>query len=227
MSRAWLFLGCSSWFSLLIAANFLLFLRVAIFRSGKIRLSGPLLSGQFSPEHRIFFEAVVEKANAKGDEERTEADDESEIISVVGPFSNVVGCESQGVIFAEATGQTGHLSETDTVRTRLFNRYVSFQTSKKTLVFYEGFTLASFSIPEVSFIVHTNQLKLTSPSGLSWCLILLESQSDDQLVVECASGLLLEVSLRLEVRLPAKMSSGTLPGELPRRLSLRDSIGSA
>ena len=43
----------------------------------------------------------------------TEADDESEIISVGGPLSIVVGCESEGVTFEEAVGRAGLISETD------------------------------------------------------------------------------------------------------------------
>ena len=47
------------------------------------------------------------------DDEGTEADDESEIISVGGPQSIVGGCESEGVTFAEAVGRAGLVSETE------------------------------------------------------------------------------------------------------------------
>ena len=46
------------------------------------------------------------------DDEGTEADDESEIISVGGPLSIVGGCESEGVTFEEAVGRAGLFSET-------------------------------------------------------------------------------------------------------------------
>ena len=39
MSRAWLFLGCSLWLSLLMAANFLLFFRVAFCEDKKINFN--------------------------------------------------------------------------------------------------------------------------------------------------------------------------------------------
>ena len=43
--------------------------------------------------------------------EGTEADDESEIISVGGPLSIVGGCESESVTFEEAAGRAGLISE--------------------------------------------------------------------------------------------------------------------
>ena len=43
----------------------------------------------------------------------TEADDESEMISVGGPLS-IVGGESEGVRFEEAVGRAGLISETET-----------------------------------------------------------------------------------------------------------------
>ena len=48
------------------------------------------------------------------DDEGTEVDDESEIISVGGPLSIVGGCESEGVAFEEAVGGAGFISETKT-----------------------------------------------------------------------------------------------------------------
>ena len=47
------------------------------------------------------------------DDEGTEADDESKIISVGGPLSIVGGCESEGVTFEEAVGRAGLISETE------------------------------------------------------------------------------------------------------------------
>ena len=60
-------------------------------------------------------EAVVSSADARGrvEDEGTEADDESEIISVGGPLSIVGGCDSEGVTFEEAVGRAGLISETD------------------------------------------------------------------------------------------------------------------
>ena len=48
------------------------------------------------------------------EDESTEADNESEIISVGGPLSIVGGCESEGVNFEEAIGRAGLFSDTDT-----------------------------------------------------------------------------------------------------------------
>ena len=48
------------------------------------------------------------------EDEGTEADDESEIISVGGPLSIVGGCKSEGVMFEEAFGRASLISETET-----------------------------------------------------------------------------------------------------------------
>ena len=70
------------------------------------------LFGQFPPDLPIVHEAVVSEEARRGvDDEGTEADDESEIISVGGPLSIV--CESEGVTFEEAVGRAGLISETD------------------------------------------------------------------------------------------------------------------
>ena len=59
-------------------------------------------------------EAVVsEEARRRLEDEGTESDDESEIISVGGPLS-LVGGESEGVTFEEAVGRVGLISETET-----------------------------------------------------------------------------------------------------------------
>ena len=69
--------------------------------------------GQFSPDPPIVREAVggSENVRRRVDDEGTEADDESEIISVGGLLSIV--CESEGVTFEEAVGRAGLISETD------------------------------------------------------------------------------------------------------------------
>ena len=70
------------------------------------------LFGQFPPDLPIVHEAAVSEEARRGvDDEGTEADDESEIISVGGPLSIV--CESEGVTFEEAVGRAGLISETD------------------------------------------------------------------------------------------------------------------
>ena len=70
------------------------------------------LFGQFPLDPPIVHKAVVSEEARRGvDDEGTEADDESEIISVGGPLSIV--CESEGVTFEEAVGRAGLISETD------------------------------------------------------------------------------------------------------------------
>ena len=74
----------------------------------------PLID-QFHPDPPIVREAVVsEEALRRVEDEGTEADDESEIISAGGPLSIVGGCKSEGVTFEEAVGRAGLLSETET-----------------------------------------------------------------------------------------------------------------
>ena len=70
---------------------------------------------QFPPDSPIVREAVggSEDVRRQVDDEGTEADDESEIISVGGPLSIVGGCESEGVTFEEAVGRAGLVSETE------------------------------------------------------------------------------------------------------------------
>ena len=57
---------------------------------------------------------MSEEARRRVDDEGTEADDESEVISVGEPLSIVAGCESEGVTFEEAVGRAGFISETET-----------------------------------------------------------------------------------------------------------------
>ena len=67
-----------------------------------------------SPDLSIVCEAVEnEEARRRVDDEGTEVDDESEIISVGGPLSIVGGCESEGVTFEEAVARAGLISETE------------------------------------------------------------------------------------------------------------------
>ena len=69
------------------------------------------ISPPWSP---IVREAVAsEEARSRVEDEGTEVDNESEIISVGGPLSIVGGCESEGVIFEEAVGRAGLISETE------------------------------------------------------------------------------------------------------------------
>ena len=70
---------------------------------------------QFPPDPPIVREAVGRTGDVmrQVDDEGTEADDESEIISVGGPLSIVGGCESEGVTFEEAVGRAGLISETE------------------------------------------------------------------------------------------------------------------
>ena len=70
---------------------------------------------QFLPDPPIVREAVGSSRDVRRrvDDEGTEADDESETISVGGPLSIVGGCESEGVTFGEAVGRAGIVSETE------------------------------------------------------------------------------------------------------------------
>ena len=73
------------------------------------------LYDQFPTDPPIVHEAVVssEYARRRVDDEGTEADDVSEIISVGGHQSIVCG-DSEGVTFEEAVGRAGLISETET-----------------------------------------------------------------------------------------------------------------
>ena len=68
---------------------------------------------QFPPDPPIVREVVASSGDVRRrvDDEGTEADDESEVISVGGPLSIVGGCESEGVTFEEAVGRAGLNSE--------------------------------------------------------------------------------------------------------------------
>ena len=77
---------------------------------------GVCLDDQFPPYPPIVREAVMSRGEARRrvEDEGTEADDESEIISVGGPVSVVGGCESESVTFEEVVGRAGLISETET-----------------------------------------------------------------------------------------------------------------
>ena len=70
---------------------------------------------QFPPDPPIVREAVLSSGDVRRrvDDEGTEADDESEILSVGGHWS-FIGGESEGVTFVEAVARAGLISETDT-----------------------------------------------------------------------------------------------------------------
>ena len=76
---------------------------------------GVSLNDQFPPDSPIVREAVMSSGDARRrvEDEGTEADDESEFISVGGPLS-IVGGESEGVTFEEAVGRADLISETET-----------------------------------------------------------------------------------------------------------------
>ena len=96
--------------------------RVVVIGEGSCRVAGSgaapdvgvSLNDQFPPDPPIVREAVInEEARRLVEDEGIEADDESEIISVGGPVS-IVGGESAGVIFEEAVGRAGLISEAET-----------------------------------------------------------------------------------------------------------------
>ena len=69
----------------------------------------------FPPDPHIVCDAVTSSGDARRrvDDEGTEADDESEVISVGGPLS-IFGGESEGVTFEEAVGKAGFILKTET-----------------------------------------------------------------------------------------------------------------
>ena len=83
--------------------------------SGAARDVGVSPYDQFPPDPPFVREAVISSGDARRrvDNEGTEADDESEIISVGAPLSIVEGCELEGVTFEEAVGRAGLISETE------------------------------------------------------------------------------------------------------------------
>ena len=84
--------------------------------SGAASDVGMPLNDQFPPDPPIVREAVVsEGARRRVQNDGTEADDESEFISVGGPLSVVGGCESEDVTFEEAVVRAVRISERDCV----------------------------------------------------------------------------------------------------------------
>ena len=77
---------------------------------------GVSLDDQFLPDPPVVREAVMNTGDARRrvEDEGTEADDESEIISVCGPVSLVGGCESRGVTSEDAVRRAGLISEAET-----------------------------------------------------------------------------------------------------------------
>ena len=77
---------------------------------------GVILEDQFPPDPPIVREAVMSSGDARKrvEDEGTQVDDESEIISGGGPVSLVGGCDSEGVTVEEAVGRAGLFSETET-----------------------------------------------------------------------------------------------------------------
>ena len=84
--------------------------------SGTALDTGVSLDDQFPPDLPVVREAVMSSGDARRriEDEGTDADDESEIISVGGPVSLVGGCESEGVTFEEEVGTAGLISEAET-----------------------------------------------------------------------------------------------------------------
>ena len=68
-----------------------------------------------SPDLSFLHEAASdEEARTRVKYEGTEADDDSKIISIGGPFSNVVTCESESVTFEEVLWRPGFIPESET-----------------------------------------------------------------------------------------------------------------
>ena len=84
--------------------------------SGAVPDVGVSFDDHFPPDTPIVREAVISSGDARRrvDDEGTDSDDDSEIISVGGLVSIVDGCESEGVTFEEAVGRAGLISETET-----------------------------------------------------------------------------------------------------------------
>ena len=76
---------------------------------------GVFFIGQFTPDLPIVHEVVVRKeAMRPVEDEGTEDNDESEILSVGELLSVVGGCESEYATFKEAVGTAGLVSDTET-----------------------------------------------------------------------------------------------------------------
>ena len=78
------------------------------------------------------------------EDEDTEADDESEIMSAGGPLSIVGGCEPEGVTFEEAVVRPGLIQETKT----------ALDASRLPICYFSNFSIT------INFLLgfHTGQL---------------------------------------------------------------------
>ena len=114
--------------------------------SGAAPVIGMSFDDQFPPDPPIVREAVTSSGDARRrvEDEGTEADDESEIISVVGPVSLVGGCESEGVTFEKAVGRAGLISETE----------IALDTAGLQICYFSNFSIF------INFLLgfHTGQL---------------------------------------------------------------------
>ena len=105
------------------------------------------LNDQFPPDLPIVLEAVInEEARRLVEDEGTEADDESVIISVGGLMSIVDGCESEGVTFEEAVGRAALISETENALDTAGLPICLFSSFSISINFFWDVTLASCSI---------------------------------------------------------------------------------
>ena len=106
---------------------------------------GASLNHQFPPDPPIVREAVMSSGDARRrvEDEGTEADDESEIISVGGPLSIVDG-ESEGITFEETVGRAGLISEIET----------ALDTAGLPICYFSNFSIS------INFLLgcHTGQL---------------------------------------------------------------------
>ena len=92
------------------------------------------------PDPSMVREAVVsEETRRRVDDGSTEADGESETISVGGPLAIVGGCESEGVTFDEAVGRAGLTSETETALDTAGLKIFQFSNFSTTINFLLGF----------------------------------------------------------------------------------------
>ena len=84
--------------------------------SGSAPDVGMFLDDQFPPDPPFVHDAVISSgvARRRVDDEGTEADDESQMISLGGLLSIVGGCESEGVTFEETVRSAGLIPETET-----------------------------------------------------------------------------------------------------------------
>ena len=107
--------------------------------SGPVPDVGVSLDDQFPPDPPIMREAVVSSgdANRRVDNEGTEADDKSEVISVgVDLCQLLVGASRRESLLRRQSGELVSFQRQRLHWIRLDYRFVSFQTSQYTLTFY-------------------------------------------------------------------------------------------